>query len=83
MLVRSASFDRVGAFSPAWTIGEFVDWFLRAREAGLAFLQLSEVVLRRRVHARNKSRIEPQAQRDYLAIIRRSLQRRRPGNAGA
>ncbi len=82
MLIRRASFERVGAFSPAWQIGEFVDWYLRACEAGLVLRQLPDVVLRRRVHARNKGRIEQQAQRDYLRIIRLALQRR-SGKAGA
>lgn len=82
MLIRRASFDRVGEFSSAWKIGEFVDWFLRAREAGLLFRQLPDVVLRRRVHAGNKSRVEKVAQRDYLSILRLSLQRRRAREGG-
>lgn len=82
MLIRRASFDRVGAFSSAWKIGEFVDWYLRAREAGLVFRHLPEVVLRRRIHAGNKGRVEKDAQRDYLSIIRRSLERRRSDDAG-
>jgi len=51
MLVRRASFDRVGPFSTA--PGEFADWFLRARETGLRHALLPEVVLRRRLHDRN------------------------------
>lgn len=82
MLIRRASFDRVGAFSSTWKIGEFVDWFLRAGEAGLLYRHLPEVVLRRRIHARNKGRVEKEAERDYLSIVRLSLRRRRSRDAG-
>ena len=53
MLIRRAAFDRVGAFGD-WRLGEFVDWYARAVDAGLETLMLPDVLLLRRVHDANR-----------------------------
>ena len=52
LLIRAAAFHRVGPFDTRWQIGNFIDWYLRAQEAGLRDTMLPEVLLRRRLHAR-------------------------------
>ena len=77
MMLRRADFLRVGEFATDWEIGEFIDWFARATELGLTHHVLPEVVLRRRVHATNQGVTKRQFQRDYVRIVKASLDRRR------
>lgn len=53
MLIRRATWDRVGPFDPSLTAGEMVDWVARANAIGVASRSTDEVVLRRRIHAAN------------------------------
>jgi glycosyltransferase involved in cell wall biosynthesis len=53
MLVGREAFDRVGPFDTERPVGEFIDWFARAEDAGLGHLMLPEVVMERRVHGAN------------------------------
>ncbi len=81
MLIRRAAFDRIGFFSEELTELEGVDWLLRAKEKNLRTITLSDVVYRRRIHARNRGI----ANRDfdgYIRVLKASLDRRRAiGNA--
>ena len=77
MLIRSASFARVGMFATGWAIGEFVDWYARALEAGFASAVLPEVVVRRRIHDKNLMRDERVDKTEYARILKTALDRRR------
>jgi glycosyltransferase involved in cell wall biosynthesis len=77
MLVPRRVFDRVGRFSTEWTLGEFMDWLLRARELGLSEVMVPELVLHRRAHAHNHTRRHRHAFGDYARILQASLERRR------
>ncbi len=77
MLIRSASFARVGLFATGWAIGEFVDWYARAVEAGFASAVLPEVVVRRRIHEGNLMRGERVDKTEYARILKTALDRRR------
>jgi glycosyltransferase involved in cell wall biosynthesis len=77
MLIRRASFARVGPFSTAWDLGDFVDWYARAQEAGLKADMLPEVLMLRRLHADNTTRRAADARIDYARIARAALHRRR------
>lgn len=84
MLVRAASFQRVGPFSQSFRIGEFIDWYMRAEELGLKRATLPELVLRRRVHGDNVGIREKSAQTDYVRVLKAALDRRRGrGSEGA
>jgi glycosyltransferase involved in cell wall biosynthesis len=80
MLIRRESFARVGPFG-TWRVGEFVDWYARATECGLAVELLPDVVMLRRLHTRNTTLRAPEAQVDYVRITRAALHRRRAGPA--
>jgi len=77
MLVRRASFDRVGPFATDLRLAEVVDWYARATEAGLKGLTLPEIVLERRLHNTNSGVREQHARLDYLRVVRASMERRR------
>jgi glycosyltransferase involved in cell wall biosynthesis len=77
MLARRDVFGRCGLFGTQWRVGEFVDWALRAREAGLRSVVVPEVVTRRRLHQTNMTRRERDGHADYARVIRESLARRR------
>jgi glycosyltransferase involved in cell wall biosynthesis len=77
MMVRRASFLRVGLFATGWKMGEFIDWYARAQELGLKKLMLPEIVARRRIHDANNGIQQRAAMNDYLHILKKSLDRRK------
>ena len=77
MLVRRASFERVGPFTTAVRVGVTVDWFARAAEAGLRYSILPDVVLERRLHTQNNGLRESASRSQYLEVIRQAMERRR------
>lgn len=77
MLTRSETFRRVGPFSAQWRVGEFIDWYARAREMGLRSKVLPQVVLFRRLHDGNLGREDGTARLDFTRLLRASLARRR------
>ncbi len=77
MLARREVFDRVGEYDASLRGGEFIDWFLRAIESDVTYEVLPDVLLRRRVHDSNFGIMERDSQRDFLKILKASLDRRR------
>ena len=81
LLIRAEAFHRVGPFDPNWQIGNFIDWYLRAQEAGLRDAMLGAIVLRRRLHGDNMGTRERVARGAYAQILKRALDRRRSRGA--
>jgi glycosyltransferase involved in cell wall biosynthesis len=79
MLIRRAAFDRAGFFDESVAVGEFIDWYARAQEAGVTFATLERVVLRRRIHTTNTGIVKRDQAVDYTRVLRRALARRREG----
>ncbi|MCE5195436.1 MAG: glycosyltransferase family 2 protein [Nitrospiraceae bacterium] len=77
MLVKKRSFFRVGLFNSKFKIGEFIDWYSRAVDYGLKSCLASEVLLKRRIHDSNTGITERDSRKDYLRILKTSLDRRR------
>ncbi len=78
LLCRRGSFDTLGPFETGVNHGDAVVWFLRARESGAKGELLADVLMRRRLHAGNRSRIYAQRSRDtFVAILKQSLDRKR------
>ena len=79
LLVRRASFARVGEFETDLKQSEFASWYLRARDMGLHIAMIPELVARRRLHGQNKGVRGPEAYVEYSAALKASLDRRRRG----
>ncbi|CAN5623601.1 glycosyltransferase family A protein [soil metagenome] len=77
LLIRRATFERVGPFATHWQIGEFIDWYARATELGLKSTVLSQVVVKRRRHAHNLTLRTRHQQVNYAQVLKAALDRRR------
>jgi glycosyltransferase involved in cell wall biosynthesis len=80
MLVKRRSFLEVGFFDESLRVGEFIDWYARAVEMGMTGGLTSEVILKRRIHDANTGIRERDSRKDYLRVLRASLERRRSLN---
>jgi glycosyltransferase involved in cell wall biosynthesis len=70
MLIRRATFDRVGPFNPA-AVADFPEWYSRAVCSGIRMECLDSVVAFRRVHRDNTTRAQREfIQGDYLKLVR-------------
>ena len=79
MLLRRSDFFSVGAFNETLKVAEFIDWFGRARDSGLAARLIEQVVLERRIHGANQTIRHRADYSDYALALKRGLDRRRPG----
>ncbi|HMQ05895.1 MAG TPA: glycosyltransferase family A protein [Saprospiraceae bacterium] len=79
MLINRESFLRVGLFNESLVLGEFIDWFAKAREVGLRFTVSSHIVMRRRIHDKNTGILHKMNRKDYTSIIREKLLRNKGG----
>ena len=77
LLIRSEAFWKVGAFSSEWEVGETIEWWSRAMDAGLRGLALPEVALFRRVHAHNLGKTTTAPTQSYLKMLHSVVKRRR------
>jgi len=77
MLVTRTAFDRVGLFNEHVKVGEFIDWWARAQEAGLTYSQIEATVLLRRIHTTNTGITQATSRVDYTRVLRAALERRR------
>jgi glycosyltransferase involved in cell wall biosynthesis len=83
LLARREAFERVGGFAEELVVGFTIDWFDRARAAGLRFEVPEQTVLQRRIHAGSLSHRTPAKDRAFLEVARRALGRRRAAPPGA
>jgi glycosyltransferase involved in cell wall biosynthesis len=76
-LFRREAFSKVGLLDGAMNCGGDVDWFLRAREQGLAMAAVDRVTLFYRLHPGNLTRHKTQREHFLLRALKQSLDRRR------
>lgn len=77
MLIKRESFQQAGPFDTRWQVGEFIDWYAKAMDAGLRSRMLPDVVALRRIHATNQGITQRPARTDYARILKAALDRRR------
>ncbi|MCA9776933.1 MAG: glycosyltransferase family 2 protein [Candidatus Eremiobacteraeota bacterium] len=77
LLIRKESFFQVGPFREDIDIGEFIDWYSRARDTGCRFGDIPETLYLRRIHSSSTMQRSPADMRDYLKVAKASLDRRR------
>lgn len=76
-IIRKSVFERVGLFDETMRYSEDVDWFMRAREAGVAIKTIDAVTLFYRQHEQNMTRGKSPSELNMLKALKRSLDRRR------
>jgi glycosyltransferase involved in cell wall biosynthesis len=82
-LIPREVFEAVGPFEPGMDLGEDVDWFLRAREAGVALVFGSDVTLAYRSAPGSLSARRADRGHGLLDALHRSVDRRRSGGGSA
>jgi glycosyltransferase involved in cell wall biosynthesis len=82
MLCRRNSFLRAGLFSEDLVVGEFIDWFMKAKDSSLSFKIIPSIVLKRRLHTSNVSLRKKDMRSTFVHIVKASLDRKRRGDTG-
>jgi glycosyltransferase involved in cell wall biosynthesis len=77
MVIRSEGFDRVGFFNQELQTGEDIDWFARARDAGVTISSLTDILMHRRLHDRNLSYRLEANRANLVRILKDSIERKR------
>ena len=78
LLARRKAFETVGLFSTQLEHGDSLDWFVRARRLGILGELLPDVLVDRRMHTGNTSRLFQQdSRKEFLAILKKSLDSKR------
>ena len=76
MLVRRAAFQRIGPFDTTIKLVAVFEWYVRAKNAGLASEMLPAMVLRRRIHGQNQGFTKRDLRSEYLSVIKAALDRK-------
>ncbi len=80
LLARRGIFETVGYFNVTLRHADSTDWFLRAAEHGAIMEILPDALVYRRIHSSNLSRrMASDSRREYLQLLKTSLDRRRIG----
>jgi glycosyltransferase involved in cell wall biosynthesis len=77
LVARRGVFDTVGLYADHAPPAESADWFARARDAGVTVAILPQVLLEKRIHARNQSHDVARVRRGVLQALRASIDRKR------
>jgi glycosyltransferase involved in cell wall biosynthesis len=79
LLVRRSVFESVGPFDESLITSSDADWFFRARDAGVKFERVRQVLMKRRIHDTNQSSRVEMVHRELTGLVLQSLRRRREG----
>lgn len=78
LTARRSVFGRVGPFNVEYSISEFLDWLMRARELRIREALLPEVLLLRRIHDSNIGvKQTDEKYRTFLRSLQAGIRRRR------
>lgn len=77
MLIKREAFQKAGPFKTDWELAEFVDWYIKAEEAGLKSVMLPDVVMKRRLHKASQGTYKRQHRQEYVRVLKAALDRRR------
>jgi len=81
LLAKRALFNTVGPFNSQLRVGDDTDWFLRAAEQRVVMEVLPDVLVYRRLHHTNLTRIKmSEGRAETVDIFKASLDRRRLNN---
>lgn len=82
LLLKKEEFLKVGPFQEDLKVGEFIDWYSRAKSAGLQEKVLSQVLYRRRIHGENQGIRQHNQRKQYLSVLKANIDRKRAQRAG-
>jgi glycosyltransferase involved in cell wall biosynthesis len=77
LCARRDAIGRAGAFDTDKSVADVLSWLTRARELGMRELTLPEVLVRRRIHENNLTRLRRGDIGNYARVLKESLDRRR------
>ena len=77
LLISKSDFNKVGAFQGKYKVAEFIDWYDRAKQLGLKEIVLPQIVAYRRIHSGNVDRLHRPDVKQYVAVLKEALDRRR------
>jgi len=77
LLISKEDFLKVGEFQGKFKVAEFIDWYDRAKHLGLKELVLPDIVAYRRIHSGNVDRLRRADVKQYVAVLKEALERRR------
>jgi len=77
VLIRRSVFDQIGGLPTEDYAGQSFDWFMRYRDAGLALIDLPDLVSYRWIHENNQGFRRRSSQHERLLWVKRGLDRRR------
>jgi glycosyltransferase involved in cell wall biosynthesis len=84
LMVRSEALESLGGFDESTAHVHTADWFARARDCGAVIELLEQVLVKRRLHASNRSAQLADASRDeFLQLVKTRLDLRRDAVARA
>jgi glycosyltransferase involved in cell wall biosynthesis len=81
MLIRRRCFERLEPFPENLWAGYSIDWYDRARAAGMVFNMMPNVVLHRRIRPGSLSHRSQKRDEAMVEMARRAIERRRQGLA--
>jgi glycosyltransferase involved in cell wall biosynthesis len=76
VLARRTVFDKIGPLRTDLK-AEFVEWYLRAGEADVRMRTLDDLLVKRRLHSANFTLANQDLRREYVHLLKASLDRRR------
>jgi len=76
-LFRRQILGKVGRFDDGVVLGSEIEWVARAEDAGLRYRLVEEVVLLRRSHAGNTTRVQREDYGEYARSLKQVIDRRR------
>jgi len=77
LLTRAETFKKIGLFNPNFKVGEFLDWYGRAKELQIEVVMIDAVVSLRRLHNSNHSKTAIKNHKSYAPALKAILDRRR------
>ncbi|MGE0734637.1 MAG: glycosyltransferase family 2 protein [Alphaproteobacteria bacterium] len=83
VVFRRSLLERVGGYREDIAISEFIEWMGRVNETGARTAILPTTVLLRRIHAANTSHLNAAKAKDYVRVLRESIERRRKRTDGS
>ena len=82
LVIRQDVFMRIGNFDPEHVPAEDMDWFIRAKDAGMAMAILPQTLLNRRIHNKNITLQSRLVFSQQLNILKKSIERKKNVNKG-